>query len=192
MKSTYLIICSVFVLLACNVDNRVENAGQLAKEIKSNQVKRVTNAQISETVQKWGGQIVAASEKSLLKHLTDNPNKADSICSDIQNLPIIATIENEYHVKIDLLNQDKAKKSTATGKEKELIDAYVAASTQPNTNKSENIQQVNDSTFIYSVWLSTNDPVCKQCFGNDENPFALWKVNFNKKEVIRKINSMQK
>jgi hypothetical protein len=191
MKSTSLIICFILGFSACNVDNRVQNAGQLANEIKSNQVKRVTNTQINEAVQKWGEQIVEASEKLLLGQIAENNANTDSLCANINSLPFISAIEKEYHVEIDLLNQQKAANSKATGKEKELIDAYLAASAQPNTSNSENIQQINDSIFVYSVWLSTKDPVCQQCFGDDANPFALWKVAFNKKDVIRRLNTVK-
>jgi len=191
MKPTYLLLYSILCFTACNVDNRVQNAGQLANEIKSNQVKRVTNTQINETVQKWGGQIVAASEKVLLGQIAENKANTDSLCTNINVLPFISAIEKEYHVEIDLLNQEKAANSKATGKEKELIDAYLAASSQPTTSNSENIQQINDSIFVYSVWLSTQDPVCQQCFGDDTHPFALWKVAFNKKDVIRRLNTVK-
>ncbi len=191
MRSICYLLCCLLGLSACNVENRVQNAGQLANEVKSNQVKRVTNTQINETLQKWGAQIVAASEKALLNQITANPEGADSLCKNISALPLITDIEKEYHVDIELLNQEKAENSRAAGKEKELLEAYLAASGQVNTASSENIQQVSDSIFIYSVWLATQDPVCQQCFGKDKNPFALWKVAFNKKEVIRRLNTVK-
>lgn len=191
MRSICYLLCCLLGLSACNVENRVQNAGQLANEVKSNQVKRVTNTQINETLQKWGAQIVAASEKALLNQITANPEGADSLCKNISALPLITDIEKEYHVDIELLNQEKAENSRAAGKEKELLEAYLAASGQVNTASSENIQQVSDSIFIYSVWLATQDPVCQQCFGKDKKPFALWKVAFNKKEVIRRLNTVK-
>jgi hypothetical protein len=191
MKSIYSIIACLLTFSACNVDNRVENAGQLANEVKANQVKRVTGSQINETVQNWGAQIVAASQKALLKQLTDNNVNRDSLCQNVGAIPLIKTIEEEYQVEIDLFNEAKATSTPFTGKEKELVDAYLATASQVNTSNSENIQQLSDSTYLYTVWLATQDEVCQTCFGKDTHPFALWKVEFNKKAIIKKLNTVK-
>lgn len=191
MKSIYSIIACLLTLSACSVDNRVENAGQLANEVKANQVKRVTGAQINETVQKWGSQIVTASQKALLEELSNAPANKDTLCFNVATLPLVQKIEEEYQVKIDLFNQSKAASTSFSGKEKELVEAYLAAAKQVNNSNSENLQQLNDSTYIYSVWLATADEVCQKCFGEDEHPFALWKVEFNKKAIIKKLNQVK-
>ena len=178
----------IFVTIsACN-SKRLEGTKELSREIKASQIIRVTNTQLVYTVDEWGKKLSKIAEKSLQKELSDNPDNAGMICKDLTKIPLISALQKEYGVHVQLLGANDANNPDLYPKEKELLGAYLY-SAKTKATASDNVQQLNDTLFVYNAPVSVDDPICKACITGQETPFALWRLVFDKKEIIRKLDA---
>ena len=185
MKNFFPIIL-LLIVTACNT-KRLENTKELSREIKASQIVRVTNTQLIYTADEWGKKISKIVEKSLQKELETNPEKAGEICKNLSKIPLINALQKEYGVQIQLLGEKDTKNPDLNPKEKELLDAYLY-SAKTKTTAGDNVQQLNDTLLVYNVPVAAENPICKTCMENQATPFALWRLLFNKKEIIRKLD----
>ncbi|GAB2765633.1 hypothetical protein GCM10027275_03810 [Rhabdobacter roseus] len=183
-SGTFLLL--VF-LLGCNVENRVGNSKELVQEMKDSQIKRITNAQLISLIDEWGKQIVKVSQKALGEAVSKQPGNASRLCQNLDQVPLIGALEQEYGVDISLLGLADVSNPALEAKERELLEAYAynAGSTLP---ASDNIQKLNDTLYVYNASLPLDSPIATECFGEQKVPFAVWRVLFDKKEVVRKID----
>src|SRR4051812_22120480 len=91
----YIILISVF-FASCNPE-RVRYTNELKQEMADSKIKRITNADLVETVDNLGGKISAALEKELTTQLqkTTNPAERAKLCQ-LQNLPKAKAIAERY------------------------------------------------------------------------------------------------
>jgi hypothetical protein len=188
-KRLSLAVVFFFTIMACNT-KRLENTKELSKEIKASQIKRVTNTQLIYTIDEWGKKISKIAEKTLQKEFSEHPEKAGEICSDLSKIQLIAALQKEYGVTIQLLGEKDVKNQELDPKEKELLEAYLY-SAKTSAAASDNVQQVNDTLFVYNVPVAANNAICKTCMPDQETPFAVWRLLFDKKEIIRKLDAKQ-
>ncbi|WP_221394699.1 hypothetical protein [Dyadobacter sp. NIV53] len=186
MKNFVLVVVLLFTITACNT-KRLENTKELSREIKASQIVRVTNTQLIYTVDEWGKKIAKIVEKSLQKELEANPEKAGEICKDLSKIPLVNALQKEYGVQIELLGENDKNNPGLKPKEKELLDAYLY-SAKTNATANDNVQLLNDTLLVYNVPVPAENPICKTCMGSQETSFALWRLLFNKKEIIRKLD----
>jgi hypothetical protein len=190
MKKILYLASLVILLAGCDLGNRVENTKELNKEIKATQIKRVTNTQLIYSADEWGKKIAQIAEKSLKSALEKNPEKAGELCKNIAEIPVIAALEKEYGVKVELFGVSDIKNPELAAKEREILDAYLYSA----KNKSvagDNLQQLSDTLLVYNAPVSPENPVCQICMKDQEIPFAVWRLLFNKKEIIRKLDAKQ-
>ena len=187
--SRNLLAFTIFTLLisACN-SKRLENTKELSREIKASQIKRVTNTQLIYTADEWGKKISKIAEKTLEKELENNPQKAGELCKDLSGIALISALQKEYGVEIQLLGEADAKNQKLFPKERELLEAYLY-SAKAKSSSSDNVQQLNDTLLVYNVPVAAENPICKTCMGDSATPFALWRLLFDKKEIIRKLDA---
>ena len=172
---------------ACQ-SKRLENTKELSREIKASQIKRVTNTQLIYTVDEWGKKISQITSKALQKELVAHPEKASAICKDVSQIAIVNAIQKEYGVQIQLLGEADIKNPSINSKERELLDAYLY-SAKSKSVASDNVQLLNDTLLVYNVPVAAESPICKQCMPKQETPFAVWRLLFDKKEIIRKLDA---
>jgi len=189
LKPPTLYVTLCILILSCNT-KRLENTKELSREIKASQIKRVTNTQLIYTVDEWGKKISKIAENSLQKELKNSPDKAGDICKDLTKISLIAALQKEYGVQIQLLGDKDSTNQNLFPKERELLGAYMY-SARTKTAASDNVQQLNDTLIVYNVPLPGDSPVCKPCMGEQKTPFALWRLLFDKKEIIRKLDAKQ-
>ena len=187
MKNLAFAVLIIAVISACNT-KRLENTKELTKEIKASQIKRVTNTQLIYTVDEWGKKISKIAEKSVQKELTQHPEKAGEVCKDLSKIPLIAALQKEYGVQVQLLGELDSKNQSLFPKERELLDAYLY-SAKAKSAASDNVQQLNDTLLVYNVPVPADNIICKTCMGDQTVPFAVWRLLFDKKEIIRKLDA---
>lgn len=187
MKNFAIALLLISTILACD-SKRLDNTKALSQEIKATQIKRVTNTQLVYTVDEWGKKISTIAAKSLQKELTAHPEKAGELCRDLSKIPLITALEKEYGVQIELLGASDAANKSLNPKERELLDAYLY-SAKNKAVASDNVQQLNDTLLVYNTPVPADDPICKTCSVGTEPPFALWRLLFDKKEIIRKLDA---
>jgi hypothetical protein len=181
-----IIYSLAFGLMSSGCNNtRVENTKELSNEIKASKIIRVTNTQLIYTVDEWGKKISKLAQKSLEEALLKNPEKAGELCKNPAEIPLIGAMEKKYGVKISLLGPDDIQNAGLDKKEKELLEAYLY-SARNKAELSDNVQPVNDTTIVYNV--PANLQICKTCMGDKTPDFALWRLLFDKKEILRKVD----
>jgi hypothetical protein len=189
MKNHFYFFLLFLMVCACN-SRRLENTKELSREIKSTQIKRVTNTQLIYSADEWGKKISKIAERALETELKKHPERAGEVCKNLETIPVIAALQKEYGVRIELLGIADGHKSTLDPKEKELFDAYLY-SAKNNTTASDNVQPLNDDQLVYNVPVTADSQICKACLPDQELPFALWRLLFDKKEIIRKLDAKQ-
>jgi hypothetical protein len=186
-KSSVRVLLAALVFSSCNTDNRIKQTSALKQEMNAAEIRRVTNPQLIATVDEWGKELVAAARKALEKELAQNPQRAGELCLDLQKVPSIAAMDREYGVKIQLLGPGDVKNQTLAPKERELLDAYLY-NAENNLPQSDNVQKLNDTLLLYNAPVSVESTICTTCFKDQQVAFAIWRVLFDKKVVIQKLD----
>ncbi|CAG5012632.1 hypothetical protein DYBT9275_05215 [Dyadobacter sp. CECT 9275] len=189
MKNLILLLTFSTVFLSCN-SKRLDNTKELSKEIKASQIKRVTNTQLIYTVDEWGKKISQIAQKALEKEITAFPDKAGEVCKNPETIPVLAALRKEYGVAIHLLTEADTASKILFPKEKELLQAYLYSAKNNPTSK-DNIQQLNDSLLVYNTPVPGDNVICKACAVSQKTGFALWRLLFDKKQIIRKLDAKQ-
>lgn len=178
---------SALTFASCNTDNRIKQTSALKQEMNSAEIKRVTNPQLIATVDEWGKEVVATARKALENELARNPQQAGMLCQDLRKVPLIAALDRDYGVKIQLLGPADVKNPKLAPKERELLDAYLY-NAENNLPQSDNVQKLNDTLLLYNAPVPVESVICKTCFKDQQVAFAVWRVLFDKKEVIQKMD----
>jgi hypothetical protein len=190
MKYIALSLCIISILFACNSQNQIENTKELSREMKASQIKRVTNTQLVYTVDEWGTKISQIAQKTLAHELSAHPDQANELCKKVADIAVIKAIQKEYDVQIALLNENDLQSTALAAKEKELLEAYLYSA--KNKSKADNnVQVLNDSIFVYNAPVDTEDIVAATCSVDPTTPFVIWRLLFNKKDIIRKLDVKQ-
>jgi hypothetical protein len=186
-----IIIVAIPLILFCGCNSRrLENTKELSREIKASQIKRVTHTQLIYTADEWGKKIVKIAENTLIKELTTHPENAGLLCKDVTAIPLMAALEKEYGVQIELLTLSDLQNGIVTPKEKELREAYLY-SAKNQSSAGDNIQQLNDTLLLYNSPVPKESQLIKLCGAQSNPPYALWRLLFDKKEIIRKLDAKQ-
>ncbi|WP_225865661.1 hypothetical protein [Dyadobacter aurulentus] len=190
MKTNFYILIMILVISACDSGGRVEQTKELTKEIKASQIKRVTNTQLVYSANEWGKKIAQIAEKSLNAEIEKNPESGKDFCKNVAGIPVIAALEKEYGVKVELLGADDVKSARLDPKERELLDAYLF-SAKGKITAGDNLQQLGDTLLVYNAPLPSESVICKTCSDSTAVPFSVWRLLFNKKDIIRKLDAKQ-
>ena len=181
----------ISLLSACNPE-RVHYTNELKEEMADSKIKRITNADLIETVNDLGGKVSAVVQKELTTQLqkTTSPDERAKLCQ-LQNLPRTKAIAEHYVLDIRLLGAADVQSKALDPKEREILDAYLYSAKQKQSSIS-NIQKISDTLFVYNAPIPASSPICQACFGNQEVPFAVWHLAFRKREVVRRMKSTKK
>lgn len=177
--------------VACSPD-RIRQTDALRQEMADMKIKRIGNADMVETVDRYGERIGAAIQKELSTKIqqTTALNEWKALCQ-LQNLPRLAAIEKHYGVSIQLLSGADVQNESLNPKERAVLDAYLYNAEQKLPQLS-NIQKISDTLFVYNAAVPTSNVICQVCFGEQKTPLAVWRIVFPKREVIRRTAGMKK
>lgn len=155
-------------------------------------IKRITNADLIETVNTFGEKISLTVQKELETRLeaTKNPAERAKLCQ-LQSLPRTKAITENYGVSIQLLGASDVQNKALNPKEREILDAYLYNAEQKKSQIS-NIQKINDTLYIYNAAVPTENVICETCFGTQKTPLAVWRIAFPKREVVRRAKPSAK
>ncbi len=188
LKSSVLVWLVLLTAGGCNTDNRIKQTESLKEEIAGSKIRRVTDAQLVAAVDEWGKEMAVIMQKGLEKELAQNPDEAVKYCANLGHVPLIAAIEDQYEVKIQLLGMLAPENATLAPKERELMGAYVY-NAEKDLPQFDNVQKLNDTLLVYNAPIPKKSPICQQCFPDQKLPFAIWRILFDKKAVIRKMGN---
>ena len=187
---SFFILFSSFVY-SCNPE-RVHYTAALKQEMADSKIKRITNADLVAMVDNLGGKISAVIQKELATQLqkTTDPTERAKLCQ-LANLPRTQAIAKRYEVDIRLLGATDIRNKALNPKEREILDAYRYSVGQKQMPIS-NIQKISDTAYVYNAVVPLTSPICEACFGKDSLPFAVWHIGFQKREVVRRMQSSKK
>lgn len=186
LKLTALLSLLILAAAGCNTDNRIKQTKSLKEEIAGSKIRRVTDAQLVAAVDEWGKEMAVIMQKGLEKELAKKPNEAAKYCTNLGLVPLIAAIESQYEVEIQLLGTLAPENATLAPKERELMSAYVY-NAEKDLPQFDNVQKLNDTLLVYNAPIPKKSPICQQCFPEQKLPFAIWRILFDKKEVIKRM-----
>lgn len=178
-------------LLSCNPE-RVKYTNELKQEMADKKIKRITNADLIETVDAFGERITTVIQKELTAELqkTTNPAGRAKLCQ-LQNLPRTKAIANRYAIDIQLLSGADVSNKVLSSKEREVLDAYLY-NTEQKLPQISNIQKINDTLYVYNAAVPTENVICQTCFGDQKTPLAVWRLVFPKREIVRRMKPTKK
>lgn len=186
-----LFFAFLFSLVACNPE-RVKYTNELKQEMADKKIKRITNADLVETVDTFGERITTVIQKELTTQLqqTTNPAERAKLCQ-LQDIPRTKAIENRYAINIQLLSGADVPNRALSLKEREVLDAYLYNAEQKLPQIS-NIQKIGDTLYVYNAAVPTDNIICQTCFGTQKTPLAVWRLVFPKREIVRRMSSSKK
>lgn len=183
----WAVILSLF-LLSCSPD-RIKQTDQLRQEMNDKKIKRITNVELTETVDAWGLQIVLVAQNELTGKLKAGGSPA-ALCQ-LENLPKTVALAKRYALTIELLGAQDVQNTRLAAKEREVLDAYLY-NAEKKLPQQSNIQRIADTLYVYNAVVPTDNSICKTCFGDQKEPLAVWRLAFTKREVIRRMNGKKK
>ncbi len=192
MKRSLLFLPLLISILSACTPERVHYTNELKQEMADSKIKRITNADLVETVDNLGGKVTTVLEKELTTQLqkTTNPAERAKLCQ-LQTLPRAKAIAQRYALDIRLLGEADIQNKGLSAKEREILDAYLYSAKQKMSAIS-NIQKISDTSYVYNKPVPVNSLICEACFGKQEAPFAVWHLGFNKREVVRRMTDTKK
>lgn len=190
-KQVFICLAIISLLFSCNPE-RVHYTNELKQEMSDSKIKRIKDADLVETIDNLGGKVSAVVQKELTTQLqkTTDPAERTKLCR-LQNLPRTNAIAERYVLDIRLLGANDIQNKSLNPKEREILDAYLYSAKQ-NVSPIANIQKTSDTSFVYNTVVPANNPICEACFGKQEIPFAVWHLDFKKREVIRRMSASKK
>lgn len=169
-----------WMFTSCNSNERVDNSGDLAREIKSAQIKRITPAELAGLLNATGKKTAAKATESLHAAI-----ESTGECADLQAKIDAATRQNG--VEVELLYAKDTSNTTLFSKENDLLLAYDYQRRQ-EMPLSDNLQKINDTLTVYYAPLPTDSPLFQKCEEASGSAFAIWRVVLNQKEIIRTLD----
>lgn len=190
-QSLLIVFVLLLMLLACNPE-RVKYTSELKQEMADKRIKRITNADLVETVDVFGERITAVIQKEVATQLqqTTDPAERTKLCQ-LQNLPRTTAIADRYAIDIRLLSGADVASKSLTQKEREVLDAYLY-NAEKKLPQISNIQKINDTLYVYNAAVPTENIICQTCFGTQKTPLAVWRLAFSKREIVRRMKPTKK
>ncbi len=172
MKNSIFLL--VLMLAACVPDmkERGYDTKKLAEEVKDRKIKKITPAQINTWVYERGIIIATALNTELSqKSEAEKQEKKFTLRS-------LDSLQKAYKVKISLIDLKKENLATQyTGKAKEVIEACIYQAEKGQIIQP-NLQKLENQDFFFTALA-------------ESLPQHLWQINFNKTEVIKKIDQKE-
>lgn len=188
MKKNSIWIIGLFLTqFNCSNVERLDTT-EVKEEMEGYKIKRISPAQIMEQVEILGSGIAGTLTKDFEKQMKEaSQARTEEICQ-LKNMQVIDSVSKKYNLKVRLLGQpDIGSNNSLYPKEKEVLEAY-ADNAMRKLPLSNNIQNIDDSLFVYTAPIGIDKGVGKLCF-SDDSGFAIWSIILKKSEVIKSIGS---
>jgi hypothetical protein len=176
-KALSLSLLALFSALwtSCGSNERVNNTGALAAEIRAKQIKRISPSDVAQALREAGEVIAASANAAITK---------DSILT-ANCLP--SSLPAAVRAKICLLIAKDTSNSELHPVEIDLLKAYYYQSNQSSATLSDHLQAINDTLTIYYAPLPLTSRVFSECETLSSSSFAVLRIALDRREVIKNI-----
>lgn len=137
---------------------------------KANEVKKLSEAEITTHAMEWGEEISMEAQKSLMGTLQKaiqekGPEGAVSFCN-VEALAITKEVADKYKVTIRRVSEkNRNPKNIPNATENELLDAYAYNSENKIENQA-NIQKIEDGqVLLFTKAITIPNGLCLNCHG---------------------------
>ncbi len=210
----------VLVLFAScgNLKEKGYDTKAIAEEVDNRKIKRITQAQLDEISNEWGGKITRIAQKDLTDVLTialkKYPIEQAAAYCQVTRLPKADSVSKWYKAALKRGSlRDLNNRAKLSDKESEVLDAYLYNAEQ-KLRQTPNVQRLADKYLLYTSPILIESPLCLRCHGEvgkDVSPadfqkltsqynldnltnrrqpdlIGMWSITFDKKEMIKKID----
>jgi hypothetical protein len=129
----YVFVLSLLVFVSCNGKLTDEQKRKIREEREESQIKKISDADITEAAFEYG------------RTITNIIEKRDK---SLSNKNLIDSLEDAFDVEIISMKTDD---STLRSVEKKVIEAY--ASGGSSVTLSDNVQKMGKDSVLYTRWL---------------------------------------
>lgn len=211
-----LVFFLVFGFVRCDSDKKV-NTEAVKEEIKSREVKKVTEAEIIEEVRKLGNSVALGTKQTLGKNLQSaiqegGVENAIGFCN-LNAMPLVDSLSKNYGAIIRRVSL-KARNAMdfPNDIEQKLLEAYKYQKQNSGALK-ENVQALNDDQYLFTKPIMVENALCLSCHGTAENGMlketdafikskypedkatgyeigdlrGMWSITFPKKKIIQSM-----
>lgn len=166
-----LLIAFLFFLMSCHEKGTNQiNKKAFKEEVKSRELKRVSNAEISNAAYEQGISIVKAAEKILFSAVHNALAQNDSLAAAIEfyrlaHHTVKDSLALEYNAIINRVSLKNTSKTNEPNElERILLDAYLY-NVENKLPLEDNIQEIDKSYFLYTQPIMINSIECLRCHG---------------------------
>ncbi|MFM8912405.1 MAG: hypothetical protein ACKOE6_05710 [Flammeovirgaceae bacterium] len=157
-KLSFFVLVTAF--LACNGRLSDEQKQKIKEEMESSQIKKITEAEITEAAFATGRAIALPLEKR---------------DKQLKNTSLIDSLERTYRVSIVVLSQND---SLLREVEKKIVEAYLAGSA---AQLGDNIQKLGTDSLLYTK------PMMRVRADGSEELVTVLGVRMPRREVVKKV-----
>lgn len=221
MLRFFLYSVCVCCLWSCSENNTTRgiDSKEVVKEIKSREIRHITQAQIIEEALKQGQFVSDSVQSMLVQKLTSVITEkgiieAASYCN-LQKLESVSRLEKDYQVTVKRLRLKGNKSGQVLNEiETQLLDAY-RYNAENKLSLEQNVQNSGTDYIIFTSPITISSQVCLKCHGmvgkemlqNDyqilrsgyqmdslvnysmNQPLAIYRILLQKKAIIANINA---
>lgn len=163
------VLSLLFLLLACESDKKVNK--DVIDEIKKlSEVKKVNEADMIAFAMKWGDEISAEAQQSLIGTLQNaiaehGVDGAVEFCHT-EALPITHEVGKKHKVTVKRVSmKNRNPTNSPSDVEKNLLEAY-AYNVENNIENKPNIQKIDDGeALLYTKAITIPNGMCLNCHG---------------------------
>lgn len=178
--STFKLIPFLLILVVgCTNVERVDTTA-VKEHMGDYKIKKISPAEIMEQAEKFG-----SSVEPLLANQFNAP-ASGSTC-DFQNSPLADSLNALSPGSVRLIRKDDLKNTkNFLPKEVEVLEAY-GYSFEKKLKLETNIQQLNDTLYLFTYPVSPQSVFSKNCLAKDPEAYGVVELLLRKSFLIRQI-----
>jgi hypothetical protein len=160
------------LLWSCTTDKKV-NSDAVRDEIKSREIKKITEAELVSKVHEIGNAIALSTKKTLGKNLQNamqngGVENAIDFCN-LNAMPLVDSLSQYFGAEIRRVSiKVRNQLDLPNDLEQELLDAY-AYQWKDSLALQANVQALENDTYLFTKPILIDNALCLSCHGSIEN-----------------------
>lgn len=204
------------MLWSCTSDKKFDSEA-VREEIKSREIKKVTEAEIVTKVHEIGNSIVLTTKKTLgknLKHALQNGGIENAIAfCNLNAMPLVDSLNKRFGAEIRRASlKPRNPNNVPNDLEKELLEAY-AYQWKDSILLQTNVQALEGNKYLFTSPIFVDNALCLACHGTYDNGLlkksddfikskypddqatgyrngdlrGIWSITISKKKVVQSL-----
>lgn len=180
IRCSFLATSVAFALLNCTNVEKVDTTS-VKEHLGDYKIKKISPEEIIAQAEKSGGD----SKVIIEKQLNDEDLVKRSAC-DFGLFPVADSLNTLSPGSVKMVRIEELKGGIFHPKEKEVLEAY-QYSFEKDEASGTNIQQLNDTLYLFTIPVSKKSAYSKSCLSKDPDAYGVVELLLNKSRLIRQI-----